>query len=203
MRGHAPAQGTQTPLGQQPRPDSSPEAFWCPGPERHHIDPQPRKVPRCWSGHTPPAPCDECREQPCSPDCCDGSRRCCIKRPGPIPPLPGDLHPPSASATHLLLHYPGGKDLLNDIGIILGRLLGTAESRVLLSQLIAWLGLCHPPSTERLLCSPPAGQAGLAQSWNLAGCEGAGTVRSATLTLCSPGQQGHSTAEFSCAGPSS
>lgn len=38
---------------------------------------------------------------------------------------PGTFSPAGTSVTYLLLHHPRSKDLLDDVGIILGRLLGT------------------------------------------------------------------------------
>lgn len=77
---------------------------------------------------------------------------------GPSLLCSGTSSPTDIFATHLLLHHPRGKDLLNDIGIILGRLLGTGKVNSLFLAHHVPLALsqhrmaaCFPPN-------PPAGK---------------------------------------------
>lgn len=79
-------------------------------------------------------------------------------QPGPSLLCSGTSSPTDIFATHLLLHHPGGKDLLNDIGIILGRLLGTGKVNSFFLAHHVPLALSQHRMAACFSPSPPAGK---------------------------------------------
>lgn len=96
---------------------------------------------RCPSGHTPAAPCEERVQGMAWQHQLLLCLMSLLQKAGRsrLSSAQGTSSPTDIFATHLLLHHPGGKDLLNDIGIILRRLLGRGEqSTVFPAHRVAW-----------------------------------------------------------------